>query len=352
MADSAASKQAVLPAELERIIFGFMASHALFTGDELGVLDRLAAGGTHPAEELARARGVSAAALDRLLVALVSLGVLERAQGGYRMAEHLRPFLDRKSERYCGGMFPLLKNFSTQTFMHLTSAIGDGKPKWDRVLPRGTSPFEAFFSQEETRERFGAAMWAMGYLAAKELVPLLALEGRHQLVDLGGGSGSFSVAALERWPELTARIYDLPAMEPTVRGTIDRHGLSGRLEFMGGDFFNGQLPEADVYSLGYILSDWTDEVCVQLLRRVHAVMPPGGRVLILERLFDDDKAGPVPTALMDLCMMLESGGRHRTVGEYNELLRSSGFQPQAVYRSSGEKHMVIGSKPDGTGQPG
>ncbi|WP_191260929.1 methyltransferase [Comamonas sp. JC664] len=333
------------PPVLERAIFGFMASHVLFAADDLGVLDLLAQGEAFESTALATKLSVSEEALDRLLTALVGMELLTRDGGGYRMPPQIRPFLSRSHGLYCGGLFPLLKHFSMRTFMHLGDALVDGAPQWKKVLPgEGAAPFDLIYQDAGALERFAQAMWSLGYQAATELVRPLALERGGHLVDLGGGSGSFAVAALQQWPALTADVFDRPAMESTVARQRDAHGLGSRLGFVGGDFFQSGLPRADLYALGFILSDWTDAQSLPLLRAIHSALAPGGQILILERLFNEQRTGPLPTALMDLCMLLETGGKHRSAAQYHALLRQAGFSPGPVHHSSYEKHMVVGIK--------
>ena len=81
-----------------------------------------------------------------------------------------------------------------------------------------------------------------------------------------------------------------------------------------------------------------------VLRKAYQACRPGGRVLIMERLFDDDRRGPLATAVMNLEMHVETQGRHRTAAEYTDLLAEAGFDTAAVRRSSREKHLVTGHK--------
>jgi hypothetical protein len=150
---------------------------------------------------------------------------------------------------------------------------------------------------------------------------------------------------LQALPELTATVFDLPAVEPHLLRSREEHGVAERLTFTAGDFFTDALPVGDAIAFGYILSDWTDETCAQLLAKAYAACTPGGRVLVMERLFDDDRAGPPGTAFMNLSMHLETQGRHRTAGEYVALLNAAGFTDAEVHRSTRDKHLVVGRKP-------
>ncbi|MFD8663547.1 methyltransferase [Streptomyces globisporus] len=117
-----------------------------------------------------------------------------------------------------------------------------------------------------------------------------------------------------------------------------------RLDFVGGDFFADELPHGDCLAFGYILSDWDDDTCVTLLEKAYRACEAPGRVLIMDRLFDDDRSGPLATAAMNLVMHIEMAGRHRTAAEFVALLERAGFGGCEVRRGSGEKHLVIGHK--------
>jgi hypothetical protein len=81
-----------------------------------------------------------------------------------------------------------------------------------------------------------------------------------------------------------------------------------------------------------------------LLKKVYSCLPQKGLLLILEKLFDEDKNGSVETAMMNLAMLLETWGKHYSGSEYIEWLQEMGFHHCKVIRSSGEKHLIIGLK--------
>jgi acetylserotonin N-methyltransferase len=97
------------------------------------------------------------------------------------------------------------------------------------------------------------------------------------------------------------------------------------VEVIAGDFFVDPLPEGDVYALGRIVHDWTEEKIVTLLVRIYDQLPPGGAVLIAEKLLLDDKSGPPWAQLQNLNMLTCTEGKERTLAEYESLLRRVGF---------------------------
>ncbi len=327
---------------LENATFGLFSTHALHLADKYGVFGHLIKEGPATPSSIASARGIDQETLERLLVVLAAVSVLRRDAGGrYGLPDALVPFLDADDPRYTGGFIRhLVTNTATQ-LERLDAYLSRGKAAVDAGLP---SPFDAIYRDDEATGAFLEAMWQLSFEASKELAELADLSGSRLLVDVGGASGAFAVAALTRYPDLRVAVFDLPQVAPHLQRTRQSHGLDERLDFVAGDFFEDPLPTADRVSFGYILSDWEDEFCVELLGKAFEACTDGGEVLIMERLFDED-GGPLPTAVMNLSMHVETRGRHRTAAEYHALLEAAGFTDCATRRSTWDKHLVIGRKP-------
>jgi acetylserotonin N-methyltransferase len=131
-----------------------------------------------------------------------------------------------------------------------------------------------------------------------------------RMIDLGGGTGHLAEAARERYPHLEANVFDLPGVAKMFPGTI------------AGDFFTDPLPEADLYSLGRILHDWSEEKIRMLLAKIYNALPAGGGLLIAEKLLEPDY---VSGHMQSLNMLVVTEGRERSAAEYSTLLRAAGF---------------------------
>jgi acetylserotonin N-methyltransferase len=180
--------------------------------------------------------------------------------------------------------------------------------------------FANFFATEETKRGFLAGMHGRGLLASPAVVASFDLSRFRRLVDLGGGTGHLALAAVDRYPQLRAAVFDLPEV-----GSVTRDYVGGRVEVLEGDFFTDRLPQADLYALGQILHDWTEEKIQMLLAKVFEALPSGGALLISEKLLDDDKTGPLHVVMQSLNMLVCTEGRERTLMEYTSLLRRAGF---------------------------
>lgn len=333
---------AAVPPVLADALYGFMASHVLFACAQTGLLQLLATTEGCTAEEAAKQRGLHADATARLLAASAAIGLTIKLDGDrYAVPHALRPYLAEAGERALVGWIGHLAAVTTRTFAQLPEAVRSGELQLPRVLGLPEDGvFGALYADPARVAGFANSMWSMGFDAAIELAREAPLPARGLLVDAGGGSGAFAIAAALEHPELSAIVVDRPELAPHFARMASRYGVTRRVRFLAADLFDGDLPMADVYALGYILSDWTEAAGTRLLERVHGRLRPRGEVYVLERLFDDGGVGPRTTALMDICMLLETHGRHRSAAQYHAWLARVGFVDIAVTRSSGDKHLI------------
>ncbi len=102
------------------------------------------------------------------------------------------------------------------------------------------------------------------------------------LLFLGGATGHLAIAACRRYPNLRAVVFYLPEAIPLAQEIVGSSPVAERIEIRGGDFFADPLPEADLFAVGRILHDWSEEKVLRLLRRMYDALPPNGAVLIAE----------------------------------------------------------------------
>ncbi|MQA73666.1 MAG: hydroxyneurosporene methyltransferase [Solirubrobacterales bacterium] len=335
----------MLPIALERSIYGLITTPVLHLALEHGIFDRLLADGPLPSSSVAERIGADADTVERLLLVLAAFEVVRRdADGSFHVPVEIAPFVARDSASYVGGFVNHMVMDAPGRLERLAEYLTRGKEAADAARP---APYDEFYRDEQSTQDFMDAMWDLSYGVSQELAALAGLDGHRRLVDVGGANGPFAVAALRQSPELRAVVFDLAQVGPHLERTRVEHGLADRLSFVAGDFFHDDLPAGDLIAMGYVMSNWPDRECLELLRKAHAACVPGGRLLIMERLFDDGRDGPIATAVMNLEMQVETRGRHRTPAEYVELLTSAGFVDPEVRRSTRDKHLVIGCKPSG-----
>ena len=112
---------------------------------------------------------------------------------------------------------------------------------------------------------------------------------------------------------------------PLAYEIVGASPVADRITIAAGDFFSDPLPEGDLFALGRILHDWTEEKIIKLLQQIHERLPPNGAILIAEKLLLEDRSGPRWAQMQNLNMLACTEGKERTLGEYEALLQRCGF---------------------------
>lgn len=304
------------PSVVLDLIDAFRRSKCMFTAAQMGVFDQTP--GT--LEELTWRLEADQGALERLLFGCVSLGLLVCEDEVFRNSEAADVYLKRSSPRTLVGYV----NYSNQVLYpmwgHLADAVKEGTHRWKQTFGMDGALFSHFFRTPEARYEFMLAMHGFGVISSPRVMEAFDLSGFSRLVDLGGGTGHLPMAAVERYPHLKAAVFDLPGVIEVTAKFVD-----SRVELIEGDFFSDPLPAADLYAMGRILHDWNAEKIALLLAKIHAALPAGGGLLIVERLLSADKSGPTSALMQSLNMLVCTEGKERTLAEYEALLTRAGF---------------------------
>lgn len=335
-----------MPIELEKMMFGFIESQVLYTCHNLGILEYLVNKGPASCKKISEHFDVPSSSLERLLSAAVASGLLKIKQGFYSLKSDYISFFDKNNSVYCGGLFGHYENKTYPLFKFLTNGVQEDKMQWNKIDGSSSDRIyqDMIYSDDASTEEFLETMWQSGYKDSLDLCRQYSLSRYQNLVDLGGASGSFTVAALQSNPELNACLMDLEQVKPYAKQRFSEYSLNQRATFITGDMFNDELPLGDIYVIGYVLSDWPDDMCVSLINKCYQSLPKGGLIIILEKHLCEDKSAPYLTAMMNLVMLLEMRGRHRTYSEYIGWLQQTGFANIETVYSDGGKNMLIGKK--------
>jgi acetylserotonin N-methyltransferase len=312
------------PSVVFDLLEGFRASKVLFAAVALGVFDALGPG-PKTGDALARALKADPGALGRLLDACVGLQLLARGASGFANTPAAAAYLCRSSPRRMTGYVNYSNEALWKLWANLEDAVREGTHRWKQTFGGDGPIFSHFFRTEAARREFLLGMHGYGLVSSPRVVEAFDLSDFRTLADLGGATGHLAVAACERYPSLRAVVFDLPGVLPMAREMIAASPAAGRVDVRAGDFFADPLPDADLFALGRILHDWSEDKVRLLLRKVHNALPAGGAVLVAEKLLDEDRTGPLPALLQSLNMLLVTEGKERTVSEYEALLQEAGF---------------------------
>lgn len=302
---------------------GFVYSQVLFACVQLRLFDLLSEG-PQTLDALSRRLSLSSDATARLLAAAVSLQLVDR----------------RGPERF--GLGPLgaalLGNAGVaQMIEHHALLYGDlhDPVALLRAAPTDTalSRFWAYAGADrpdalatDQVSDYSALMAASQSLIAEDILGAYPLNRHRFLLDVGGGTGAFAIAAATRVPTLRAAVFDLPAVAERARERMAERGVSDRCTATGGDFRFDPLPEgADVVSLVRILHDHNDDVALAVLKNIRRALPDRGTLLVAEPMSRTPGAEPIGDAYFGFYLLAMGRGRPRTADELGELLRHAGF---------------------------
>jgi hypothetical protein len=319
--------QAPPQAEIFHIIGGYWLSRAVYLAARLKIADAVS---HQPASlcEIARATGTRPENLRRLMRALAAHGFFQDSGNETFCQTPL-------SETLCSDRPGSMRAFAEAELGHdhydswrnAESCLREGGTAFQRLY--GMPIWRYYAEHPETNALFGEAMSNLTAIANAGVLSGYQFAPFRRAVDVGGGHGSFLCAILDHHPDASAVLFDLPNVvaDAAKAGFVTSH--QARLELAGGDFFEAVPAGGDLYLLKFVLHDWDDERSGEILNNIRRVIDPSGRLVAVEIVLppmNEPHIGP----LIDLNMMVMTGGAERTEVEYRDLLAKSGFRMERV----------------------
>ncbi|XP_054962431.1 acetylserotonin O-methyltransferase isoform X1 [Pan paniscus] len=310
---------------------GFMVSQVLFATCELGVFDLLAeAPGPLDVAAVAAGVGASAHGTEVLLDICVSLKLLKvETRGGkasYRNTELSSDYLTTVSPTSQCSMLKYMGRTSYRCWGHLADAVREGRNQYLETFGVPAEElFTAIYRSDGERLQFMQALQEVWSVNGRSVLTAFDLSVFPLMCDLGGGAGALAKECVSLYPGCKITVFDIPEVVWTAKQHFSFQEEE-HIDFQEGDFFKDPLPEADLYILARVLHDWADGKCSHLLERIYHTCKPGGGILVIESLLDEDRRGPLLTQLYSLNMLVQTEGQERTPTQYHMLLSSAGFR--------------------------
>ncbi|MGG5823415.1 methyltransferase [Falsiroseomonas sp. HW251] len=325
------TQQAPAPSDVSamlRLVTGAWITQAVYAAAKLGLADLLR-DGPRAASDLAEATATEPRALHRLLRTLASQGVFAEEPDGGRF--RLTPLADLLRSDTPGSLRPFAimmgEPLLWRSFGEFLYSLRTGKPAFDHVF--GQPLFDYYADHPEAAR---IAVEGLTSRAASENMAVVAayeFGAAQTVVDVGGGQGSLLAAILAANPQIKGVLLDKPHVVEMARPVLDSAVRTGRCTLQAGDFFAEVPPGGDLYLLKKVIHDWEDERAVAILRNIAAAMTPRARLLLVELVVPPGNA-PSFAKLLDLLMMVYTGGRERTETEHRALLGEAGFELRRV----------------------
>ncbi|MDO0937302.1 methyltransferase [Streptomyces sp. DG2A-72] len=304
------------------IVTSFWVARAVHAGTVLGLPD-LVAEQSRTVDELAELTGTEPRSLYRLLRALTGVGVFRTDEQARYASTPLGDTLRSDLPGSLASFVQLeLGDSHHATWGRLVESVRSGEPVFERAVSQPI--WEFFESTPVMNEHLGKAMTGLTAMVADAVLDVYDFSPYRRIVDVGGGEGGFLTAILRAHPEVLGTVFDLPHVVANGRPRIAGAGLADRCEMVGGSFFE-KVPEGgDLYTMKWVLHDWNDESSIEILKSCRRTMSDDARLLVVEAVVPDGD-GFAPGKIIDLNMMVLSGGQERTPDEFQRLLAAAGF---------------------------
>ncbi|XP_070561689.1 acetylserotonin O-methyltransferase-like [Ptychodera flava] len=320
-------------AEVFDIITGFKRSQILFAASELGVFDALAGDGEQKktARRLATELSTDVDAMERLLNSCVSLHLLSKSldpdkNALYWNTEAASQYLTVGAKTSLRGFVQHQKINLYPLMANLDHAVREGKDQLARTFGVTSSGhFEKFYEGEAGVVKFIGGMHGLALLASKAVVSTFDLSSFRAVCDFGGGRGALAYEMSRTYPSMSIKVLELPSVVKVSNHFRPDDAGKLNVEFLAGDFFVAELPEADLYVFSMIFHSWQDDKTIRLLQRVHSALKPGGAILVVESMYNDEKTGPVQVGERCMSILVVCEGKERSLREYRQFLEKTGF---------------------------
>jgi hypothetical protein len=313
---------------LHRLINGYQVSQALYVAATLGIADRLRHGPCG-APALAAALAVDVHALYRLLRALAAAGVFcEDDQRRFALTEMGACLYADAPESLGDRAAYIGRPTDWEVWGHLLDSVQSGQPAFP-PLHQGQSIWEWRAGHPEENTLFNRVMAAESQRTAHALLAAYDFGQFPTVADLGGGNGAFLAALLAHYPGVHGLLFDQPHVVAGAAPVLEQAGVAARCTIVGGSFFDAIPPGCAAYILKAVLNSFGDTTRQALLRQVRTVCTATTRLLVLEYVVgppNDD----LSTKLLDLAMLLRTGGAQHTREEWAALFAAGGFRLASI----------------------
>ena len=278
-------------------------------------------------------------AMQRLLNTLCSRGIFQRTGKSQfsptPLSRPLRSDTPDSQRAYIALGHRMIK----PSWSMLDHSMETGEPAFDTRF--GAPPFDYMKDNESMAQAFAEGMTSTTKRSERALMESDAFGEFDLVVDVGGSFGSLLELLLKTRPTARGIVFDCPEIaDQAARRWAERENTNFSLSAAGGNFFDSVIAGGDLYLLKQILHDWPDDACGTILGNIRSAMASGGRIAVIEMILPEDGA-PHPGWIYDLLMMTITGGRERSLKQYEALLEGEGFAVERVVTTASPLSVIV-----------
>jgi SAM-dependent methyltransferase len=303
---------------LQHMVRAYRESATLMAAIELGLFTKLARGADCE-DTLITALGIQPLHGERLIIACIALGLIEREGDRLRNAADVERFLIEEQPAYAGAWMLFTKPDWAQ-WGDLSAILASDD------APEALSKTVADFTVQDAR-RYHSATYSIGRGAGRLFLRQVDLSKRTKILDLGGGSGAYCIEALKKHPHLRACVFDLPPVTVVAREFIAQNNLTDRIDTVGGNFNTDPFPtDADVVIMASNLPMCGRQQITAIMRKAHDALLPGGEMHLVGETLNAERDGPADAAMWGLGQSVaNSFGLAHSVREVEGYFNAAGF---------------------------
>jgi cyclopropane fatty-acyl-phospholipid synthase-like methyltransferase len=337
MADDHGNEKKLDTVRLQTMSRAFMGSATLFAAIELKLFTAVSEG-DNTVQRFAKKATISVTNADRLMTMCAASGLLVWRDDHYINAPDVQRFLVEGEARYAAPWL-LFTRSGWNRWGDLAKQLHNEQEPQVMAASKTMSV--------EYAQRYHKATASVGFGSGRRFSKQVDLSQRRKIMDLGGGSGAYSIVAVQNYPQLSAVVFDLPPVVEVTREFIRQHDVEDRVTTMAGNFTEDELPEGcDVAIMASNLPMYSRQIIQEVIRKSFTALLPGGEMHLVGEMLDDDRTGPADAAIWGLAeVMSNSTGITHTRADCVESFQHAGFDdirvadflPDILVRACGRK---------------
>jgi len=314
------------PPALFEMATAYWLSQAIYVAAKLGIADLLR-DGPQSSVALAASTGSDAPSLFRLMRALSSVGIFSQLGKDCFALSRLAVSLQTEVPGSLRAMVITIGEIHYQACGNLLHSVQTGSPAFNNVFQE--SLFDYLRQNNAAADAFNQGMTNLSSMLACAVLMAYDFAGISSIVDVGGGQGKFLEKILQFNPHITGTVFDTASTIERAKQCRGNDAWSRRCSYLTGDFFTSVPQGAGAYLLCGVIHDWDDRRAITILRNCRRAMAARGRVLIVDMVVPDTDAMSF-SKLLDLNMLVMTGGRERTRAEFRAVLDAANYELTSI----------------------
>ncbi len=322
------------------IQFAVWGTPAIFVAHQLKLFSWLAEK-PRSLDEICEAKKLKRRPAEAILSVTTSLGITRLRSGRYSLSHAGEDYFVETSPTYYGAALDFtIDNYPVWSIESLKQTVMTDSPK----AYAGVEMFKSHEEQDELARKFTRTTHSASMAPASGWPGKINLAKHRVMLDVAGGSGAHSIGAVDRWPKLSAVVFDTVPVCEVAAEIISNNRLQARIGTHVGDMWKDPFPSADLHFYSMVFHDWPKDKCGFLAKKSFDSLSRGGRIIVHEMLFNNDRTGPFPVAALNIDMLLWVEGEQYSGREISSMLREVGFGSIEVKPTFGYWSIVTGVK--------